>query len=130
MPRTLRSGPDANTCAYFRRGALSDSVATHAARLLDGPMRGRGKFPPSLVERVVVEQIRDLRLWARRWAMQNGRRSAISSASWRALSSTAGPGRPVLPYLVEPLTEHSDNLAKLAVALVNTATLDDVRVLG
>jgi hypothetical protein len=116
--------------AHLRGDALSDSVATHAVRLLDGPMRGRGKFPPRLVERVVVERIRDLRPWA----------APLGDEEWSALCHLVcilarfeqyyRAGSAVLPYLVEPLTEHSNNLAKLAAALANTATLDDVRVLG
>lgn len=116
--------------AHLREDALNHTVATHAARLLDRPMRGRGKFPPSLVERVVIEQIRDLRPWA----------VAVGDEEWSALCHLvcilarfeqyyrAGPT--VLPYLVNPLTNHSNNLGKLAAALVNPPTLDDVSALA
>jgi hypothetical protein len=117
--------------AHLRENALDTTVATHAAQLLDRPLRGRGKFPPSLVERVVVEHIRDLRPWEG---------EPLDDERWWDLCQLvcilarfeqyyrAGPT--VLPYLVEPLTEHSNNLGKLAGAMVKPLAVEDVSVLG
>jgi hypothetical protein len=117
--------------AHLRENALDTTVATHAARLLDRPLRGLGKFPPSLVERVAVEHIRDLRPWEG---------ESLDDERWWDLCQLvcilarfeqyyrAGPT--VLPYLVAPLTEHSNNLGKLAAAMVKPLAVEDVSVLG
>jgi hypothetical protein len=117
--------------AHLRENALDTTVATHAAQLLDRPLRGRGKFPPSLVERVVVEHIRDLRAWEG---------EALDDERWWNLCQLvcvlarfeqyyrAGP--PVLQYIAEPLAEHSNNLGRLAAAMVKPLAVEDVSVLG
>lgn len=117
--------------AHLRENALETTVATHAAQLLDRPLRGRGKFPPSLVERVVVDRIRDLRPWEgeplddeRWWDLCQ----LVCILSRFEQYYRAGPT--VLPYLVEPLTEHSNNLGKLAGAMVKPLAIEDVSVLG
>jgi hypothetical protein len=116
---------------HLRAHALDETVATRAAQLLDGPLRGQGKFPPRLVERVVVHRIRELRPWER---------TSLDDERWEWLCQLvcvlarfeqyfrAGPR--VLPHLAPPLAQHSDNLGELAAALVKAPTLQDVSALG
>jgi hypothetical protein len=115
--------------AHLRPTALDHTVATNAAALLDAPLRD-ADVPPSVIERLVVARIVGL----------EPSRQIGDAAQWTELCRLiailarfeqyfrAGPA--VLPYLAGPITEHGNNLAELALALINEPSMSDLETLG
>jgi hypothetical protein len=115
--------------AHLRPDALDRTVARSAAMLLDHPLR-RAEISPSVIERLAVARIVKLQPWQR----------TPDSEQWSELCRLvvilarfeqyfrAGPA--VLPYLVEPLTTHGDDLDELAASLVNESSKRDLDALG
>jgi len=115
--------------AHLRSDALDSTVATSAARLLDGPLR-RAHIPPSAIERLAVARVAKLTPSQR----------SLNNEQWSGLCRLVAilarfeqyfrAGPTVLPYLAEPLTTHGDNLNELAFALMSESTMLDLDVLG
>jgi hypothetical protein len=115
--------------AHLRADGINATVATSAARLLDGTLR-RAPTRPSEIERQTVARIGELQPWARE----------LSANEWIELSRLAGilarleqffrAGAVVWPYLARPLREFRGDLNELATALVDRPTLRDIRSLG
>jgi len=115
--------------AHLRPDALDHTVATDAARLLDGPLRG-ATIAPSAIERRVVARIRELQpshatLDSERWS-ELCRLVAILARFEQYFR--AGPV--VLPYLAAPISKHGDDLDEIAHALIDEPTRRDLDTLG
>jgi hypothetical protein len=117
--------------AHLCENALDATVATSSAQLLDRPLAGRIRFPPSLVERAVVERVRELHPWTGQ-QLDGQRWSELCQlvCILARFEQVFRAGAAVLHHLVPPLAEHGDNLGELAAALVEPPTLDDVGALG
>jgi hypothetical protein len=115
--------------AHLRADGIDATVATSAARLLDGALR-RAPTQPSVIERLTVGRISELQPWARE----------LSEDDWIELARLAGilarfeqffrAGPAVWPYLSRPLREFHGDLKELATALVDEATLRDICAVG
>lgn len=115
--------------AHLRADGIDATVATSAARQLDGALR-RAPTRPSVIERMTVGRISELRPWTRE----------LPEAEWTELARLAGilarfeqfyrAGLVVWPYLAGPLSEFRGDLNELAIALVDAPTLTDVCALG
>lgn len=115
--------------AHLRADGIDATVATRAARLLDGALR-RAPTQPSVIERLTVGRIGELRPWTRE----------LSEVEWIELARLTGvlarfeqffrAGPVVWPYLARPLREFRGDLNELASALVDGPTLMDVCTLG
>jgi hypothetical protein len=115
--------------AHLRADGIDATVATSAARLLDGALR-RAPTRPSVIERLTVGRISELRPWTRK----------LPEDEWIELARLAGilarfeqffrAGPVVWPYLARPLREFHGDLNELAIALVDGPTLMDVCTLS
>jgi hypothetical protein len=115
--------------AHLRPDGIDVTVATRAARLLDGALRS-APARPSVIERLTVGRIGELRPWTRE----------LPEDEWIELARLAGilarfeqfyrAGPVVWPYLAGPLREFHGDLNDLAIALVDEPTLMDVCTLS
>jgi hypothetical protein len=115
--------------AHLRPDGIDTTVATSAARLLDGALR-RAPTRPSMIERLTVRRIGELRPWTRE----------LPEVEWIELARLAGilarfeqflrAGPAVWPYLAGPLREFHGDLNELANGLVDGQTLKDVCTLS
>jgi hypothetical protein len=115
--------------AHLRADGIDATVATSAARLLDGALH-RAPTRPSVIERLTVGRIGELQPWTRE----------LPEDEWIELARLAGilarfeqffrAGPVVWPYLARPLREFHGDLNELAIALVDEPTLMDVCTLS
>jgi hypothetical protein len=115
--------------AHLRADGIDATVATNAARLLDGALR-RAPTRPSVIERLTVSRIGELQPWTRE----------LPEDEWIELARLAGilarfeqffrAGPVVWPYLAGPLRRFHGDLNELAIALVDGPTLTDVCTLS
>jgi hypothetical protein len=115
--------------AHLRADGIDATVATSAARLLDSALR-RAPTRPSVIERLTVSRIGELRPWTRE----------LPEDEWIELARLAGilarfeqffrAGPAVWPYLGPPLRKFHGDLNELASALLDAPTLMDVCTLS
>jgi hypothetical protein len=115
--------------AHLRADGIDATVATSAARLLDGALR-RAPTRPSVIERLTVRRIGELQPCTRE----------LPEDEWIELARLAGilarfeqffrAGPAVWPYLAGPLREFHGDLNELAIGLVDGQTLKDVCTLS